>query len=132
MSMNAVLRSTLFVTATLTVAACAQSGERVFTRQNQAASALATMSMEAETRSPEKLDLIYDAESKLHDACEPLRTVASRQMTGEDVGIDTQFVALISLDRCEDETARAEGFIWTDNPAVARTYLGSKSAETTR
>jgi len=129
MTMYAVLRSTFVVSATLVVAACAQSGEQVFTRQNQAASALATMGMEAESKSPEKLDRIYAAESQLHDACEPLRTVASRQMTGEDVGIDTQLVALISMDRCETETSRVEGFIWTDNPSVARFYLGTKSAQ---
>lgn len=129
MTMYAVLRSTLVASATLAVAACSQSGERVFTRQNQAASALATMGMEAETRSPEKLDLIYAAETQLHEACEPLRTVASQRMTGEDVGIDTQFVALISLDRCETETSRVEGFIWTDNPTVARFYLGPKAGQ---
>jgi hypothetical protein len=129
MTMNAVLRSTFVFTVSLAAAACSQSGERVFTRQNQAASALATMGMEAETRSPDKLDMIYAAETKLHEACEPIQTVASRRMTGEDVGIDTQLVALISLDRCESETSRAEGFIWTDNPAVARIYLGSKTAQ---
>jgi len=129
MTMNAVLRSTFVVTVTFAAAACSQSGERVFTRQNQAASALATMGMEAETRSPDKLDRIYAAETQLHEACEPIRTVASRRMTGEDVGIDTQLVALISLDRCETETSRAEGFIWTDDPTVARIYLGSKTAQ---
>jgi hypothetical protein len=132
MTMYAVLRSTFVITAALAATACSQSGERVFTRQNQAASALATMGMEAETRSPDKLDRIYAAETQLHEACEPLRTVASRQMTGDDVGIDTQLVALISLNRCETETSRVEGFIWTDNPTVARIYLGSKTAQDAR
>jgi hypothetical protein len=124
--MNAAIRSTLATTAMLAVAACSQSGERVFTRQNQAASALATMGMEAEAASPDKLDRIYAAETQLFEACAPLRTVASRRMSGEEVGIDRHLVAFISLDQCEDETTRIEKFIWLDNPTVARVYLGSK------
>lgn len=125
---NAVIRSTLVSTAMLAVAACSQSGERVFTRQNQAASALATMGMEAETSDPDKLDRIYEAETQLFEACEPLRTVASRRMSGEVVSIDRHLVAFISLEQCEVETTRVEQFIWLDNPTVARVYLGSKAA----
>lgn len=131
MTMNTVIRATLVSAAVLAVAACAQTGERVFTRQNQAASALATLGMEAETKSPRKIDLdmIYDAEDQLHEACAPLRKVASTRMMGRDVAIDTQLVALVSLDRCETETTRVEGFIWRASPTVARTYLGPKGAQ---
>ena len=122
---KAVSRYSLALAATLAVSACAETGEKVFTRQNQAASALATMGMEAETRNPDKLNSIYAAETQLHDACEPLRSIASRRMMGETVGIDTQLVAFMSLDRCENETTRAEDFIRIDNPTVARIYLGT-------
>jgi hypothetical protein len=114
------------------VAACSNSSEKVFTRQNQAASALATMVMEAEARSPAKVDKIYEAEHDLHAACAPLREVASRRMAGESVGLDTQFVAYTSLDRCETETQRVEEFIRFDNPTVARTYLSPTYAPEAR
>jgi hypothetical protein len=104
-------------------------GEDVFTRQNQAASALATMAMDAETKDPSKADRLYKAESDLQDACGPLRDVASRQMTGEPVGFDSQFVVLVSLDRCATETRRVEDFIRLDNPSVARFYLGSDDSD---
>jgi hypothetical protein len=97
------------------VAACSNSGEKVFTRQNQAASALATMVMEAESQGPAKgaakVDQIYAAENELHAACAPLREMASRRMTGESVGFDAELIAFASLGRCESETQRVEEFI---------------------
>ena len=131
-ALNAVSRSvfaTVFIGA---VAACSNSGEKVFMRQNQAASALATMVMEAEAQSPAKVDKIYAAENELHAACAPLREMASQRMAGEWVGLDTQFVAYTSLDRCESETRRVEEFIRKDNPAVARTYLSPTYAPEAR
>lgn len=124
MTRNAVSRSFLaLVAAAALLSACGHSGETVFTRQNQAASALATMGMEAEAKNPFRLDRIYAAETQLHDACAPLRDVASRRMSGQDVGLDTQLVAFVSLDRCATETSRVETFIWQDDPTVARLYL---------
>jgi len=128
-ALNAVSRSAMAFALTLAVSACSETGEKVFTRQNQAASALATMGMEAETSNPEKLDRIYATETQLHEACEPLRSIAAQRMGGEDVGIDTQLFALISLDRCAAETARVEDYIWVDNPTVARIYLGTQSPQ---
>lgn len=122
-ALKAVSRSSLAILVLGAVAACGNSGEKVFMRQNQAATALATMVMEAETQSPAKVDKIYAAESELHAACAPLREMASQRMAGEWVGLDTQFVAYTSLDRCEAETQRIEEFIRFDNPTVARTYL---------
>ena len=124
MTRNAVSRSFLALAAAAALlSACGHSGETVFTRQNQAASALATMGMEAEAKNPLRLDRIYAAETQLHDACAPLRDVASRRMSGQDVGLDTQLVAFVSLDRCATETSRVETFIWQDDPTVARLYL---------
>ena len=125
MTRNAVSRSSLALAAAALLSACGHSGETVFTRQNQAASALATMGMEAEAKNPRRLDKIYAAETQLHEACAPLRDVASRRMTGEDVGLDTQLVAFVSLDRCATETTRVETFIWQDDPSIARLYLTS-------
>ncbi len=122
-------RSTITVMITALIAGCSSMGEEIYTRQNQAASALATMEMEAEAKDPGKADRIYKAESDLHDACAPLREAASRRMTGESVGIDSQFVVLVSLDRCADETQRAEDFIRLDNPSLARFYLGSGNGD---
>ena len=83
-------RSTITVMITALIAGCSSMGEEIYTRQNQAASALATMEMEAEAKDPGKADRIYKAELDLHEACAPLREVASRRMTGESVGIDSQ------------------------------------------
>jgi len=129
MTRNAVSRSFLALAATALLGACGHSGETVFTRQNQAASALATMGMEAESKNPVKLDMIYAAETQLHEACAPLRDVASRRMGGEHVGLDTELVAFVSLDRCATETTRVESFIWHDSPAVARFYLSSRGTQ---
>lgn len=129
-ALNAVSRSTLAIAAIAAIgalAACSNSGEQIFTRQNQAATALATMVMDAEAKgapqSAAKIDRIYAAESDLHEACAPLREMASQRMSGETVGFDAELIALVSLDRCEAETRRVEDFIRTDNPAVARAYL---------
>ena len=111
--------------AGLFLGACVHDGERVFARQSKAASALATMSMEAEAANSKKVDTFYAAEDKLHAACAPLRTVASRRMSGETVGLDSELAAMMSLDRCSVETQRAEKLIWVDDPAVARVFLGS-------
>lgn len=121
-ALKAVSRTAFAMALALAATACSQ-GEHVFTRQNQAASALATMGMEAEAKNDVKLDLIYDAETQLHEACAPLRDVASRRMSGEDVGLDIQLVALVSLNRCETETQRVESFIWSGDPNVAKFYL---------
>ena len=126
-ALNAVSRPLFAMVVIGAIAGCSNSGEKVFTRQNQAASALATMVMEAEAQSPTqsagKVDQIYAAENQLQDACAPLREMASRRMTGETVGFDTELVAFVTLDRCESETRRVEEFIRKDNPAIARTYL---------
>ncbi len=124
-ALNTASRSTITMMITALIAGCSSMGEQVYTRQNQAASALATMEMEAETKDPGKADRISKAESDLHEACAPLRDVASRQMTGESVGIDSKLVVLVSLDRCASETRRAEDFIRLDNPSLANFYLGS-------
>ena len=135
-ALNAVSRPLFAMVVIGAVAGCSNSGEKVFTRQNQAASALATMVMEAEAQSsPQstaKVDRIYAAETQLHAACAPLREMASRRMTGETVGFDTELVAFVSLDRCETETRRVEEFIRKDNPAVARTYLSPTYAPEAR
>ena len=123
---KAVFRSVLVAaTAGVILGACTHSGERVFARQSKAASALATMSMEAEANNSKKIDLIYAAEDSLHEACAPLRSVASRRMSGETVGIDSELVAFMSIDRCSVETQRVEKLIWLDDPAVAKVFLGS-------
>lgn len=111
--------------AGLFLGACVHDGERVFARQSKAASALATMSMEAEANNSKKVDMFYAAEDKLDAACAPLRTVASRRMSGETVGLDSELAAMMSLDRCSVETRRAETLIWVDDPTVARVFLGS-------
>lgn len=123
---NTVIRIVSAAVVVTALAACSQ-GERVFTRQNQAASALATMGMEAEASNALNLDLIYAAEEQLFDACAPLRDVAARRMSGEDVGLDSELVAFVSMTRCETETKRAETFIRTGDPNVAGFYLQSVS-----
>jgi hypothetical protein len=128
-ALNTASRSAVTMIVTALIAGCSSMGEEVFTRQNQASSALATMVMEAEMKDPGKADLLYKAEADLHDACAPIRDAAARQMTGEPVGFDSKLVVFISLDRCATETQRVEEFIRLDSPSVARFYLGSENAE---
>ena len=128
-ALKAVSRTAFAMALALAAGACSQ-GEQVFTRQNQAASALATMGMEAETKNAVSLDLIYAAETDLHEACAPLRHVAAQRMSGEDVGLDTQLVALVSMSRCETETRRVESFIWSGDPNIAKFYLAPVSTQT--
>jgi hypothetical protein len=120
--MYAVSRSTFAILLGVAVVSCG-TGEQVFTRQNQAASALATMVMEAEAKSPTAAESLYEAESQLHEACAPLGEIASRRMGGETVGLDSHLIALVSLDRCESETTRIENFILLGNPLVARSLM---------
>lgn len=124
---HAIARVTLLLVVTAVVSACANYTESVFTRQNRAAAALATMGIEAEALGSNKLDMIYAAETLLHEACAPLRDVASRRMNGEVVGVNSELLAMFTLDRCATETNRVESFIWLEAPPIARFYLGPKS-----
>lgn len=105
---------------------CTQSerGELVFTRQNQAANALATIIMEAEAQKSATAERLYDAESQLDDACSALREAATLKMSGQSVGLESEILILISLDYCAAETKRIERLIRRSDPAVARFYLG--------
>ena len=123
-ALSTVSRTTITIMGTALLAACSSTGEQVFTRQNQAASALATMVMEAEAQNPTQVDKLYAAEAQLHEACAPLRDMASRRMAGEQVGFDSKLVVFASLDRCASETKKVEEFIWLDNPSFARTHFG--------
>lgn len=126
--LHAIARNASLFAMTAVVSACAFSAETVFTRQNQASAALGTMGIEAEAQNSIKLDMIYAAETQLHEACAPLRNVASRRMSGEVVGADAELLAMFTLDRCATETDRVETLIWLEAPKLARFYLGSKSA----
>lgn len=119
---------TVGISATVLLSGCTHSGEMVFSRQNKVASALATMSMEAEAKNSPNIEMIYAAEDQLHAACAPLRDVASQRMSGETVAMDAELVAFISLDRCSVETRRVESLILNGDPAVARIYLGNAAA----
>ena len=123
-SLHAFARYAHLLVVTFMVSACASSIETVFAHQNQAAAALATMAIESEAQNSIKLDTIYAAETQLHDACAPLRTVASRRINGEVAGIKSELLAMFSLDRCATETDQIERFIWLEAPPIARLYLG--------
>jgi hypothetical protein len=122
--LHSTARNALLLGVTATVSACAYSTEAVFTRQNQAAAALAMMGIEAEAQKLVKLDMIYAAETQLHEACAPLRSVASRRMNGEAVGIGSELQAMLTLGRCATRTDEVESFIRLEAPPVARLYLG--------
>lgn len=108
------------------LAGCAQSdrGERIFTRQNRAAAALATVILEVEKKTPHRTEPLYDSESRLDEACAGLREAALRMMNGEPVGPRSKMRALASLDECAAETKRIERLVRRANPEVARFYLG--------
>lgn len=103
--------------------ACSNSPEAVFERQNQAAATLARMTMEADPQQTATLDRIYAAESRLHDACAPIRHVASSRMNGVSATAESEVQALTSLERCERETQRAEAFIRQEAPNSAQLNL---------
>lgn len=126
--LHSTARNALLLGVTATVSACAYSTEAVFTRQNQAAAALAMMGIEAEAQKLVKLDMIYAMETQLHEACAPLRTVASRRINGEVVGIGSELRAMFALGRCATRTDEVESFIRLEAPPVARLYLGPKPA----
>ncbi len=127
--LNTMARNAVLLGVTATVSACFHSTETVFTRQNQAAAALAMMGIEAEAQNLANLDMIYAAETQLHEACAPLRTVALRQINGEAAGIGPALRAMFTLDRCATKTDEVESFIRLEAPPIARLYLGPKSAE---
>jgi hypothetical protein len=81
------------------LSACSYATETVFTRQNQAAAALAMTVMEAERRDPGETDVIYSAEEDPNDACASRQDVASRRMLDEPADIESAFLALLSLSR---------------------------------
>lgn len=126
--LHAMARNALLLGVAATVSACAYSIENVFTRQNQAAAALAMMGIEAEAQNLPKLDMIYAAEAQLHEACAPLRTIALRRINGESTGIDSELLAMFTLGRCTTKTDEVESFIRLEAPPIARLYLGPKSA----
>jgi hypothetical protein len=109
------------------LSACSNSAEIIFTRQNQAAAALATMVMEAEQQASSEVDVIYSAEAGLDDACTSLRHVASRRMRGESVSMISELLALFSLSHCQSRTEQIEKFIWRKAPPIARFYFGPVS-----
>ena len=113
----------IFFTA---LAGCSHSehGEHVFTRQNQAASALATVIMEAEARESATVERLHDAESQLDDACRALREAAMQKMSGNSTGLESEILILISLDHCAAETKRIERLVRRSDPEIARFYLG--------
>jgi uncharacterized protein YfcZ (UPF0381/DUF406 family) len=115
----------IFIAAVLS--ACSHSTEMVFTRQNQAAAALATMAMEAELQNSSEIYVIYSAEADLDEACALLRDIAFRRMRGEPVGIDSELLALWSLSHCQSKTEQIEKFIWLEAPLIARFYFGPVS-----
>ena len=115
------------------IAGCVHSerGESVFIEQNKAAAALGTMLMDAEMQNPSKADRLYDAESTLASACEPLRKAAQQKMAGKDIGFELRHLIFNSLDQCAAETKRVEKLVWETDPAVGRFYLTRISAGTT-
>lgn len=116
-------RNAFLLVMTSMVSGCAGSIESIFAHQNRTAAALGTMAIEAEAQNPLKLDTIYAAETRLHDACAPLRNVAARRINGDAVGIGSELIAIFSLDRCATETDQLESFIRLEAPPVARLYL---------
>jgi len=121
--MKHVVMAVIFFTV---LAGCSQSerGELVFTRQNQAASALATVVFDTEARNSGTTKRLYDAETQLDDACRPLREAASLKMSGKPVGFESEVKIFISLDQCAAETKRIENLVRRIDPEVANFYLG--------
>jgi uncharacterized protein YfcZ (UPF0381/DUF406 family) len=108
------------------IAGCSASerGEYVFTRQNQAASALAMIAMDAEMRGSSEIKDIYATETKLDKACALLTEAATQKMSGETMPIDFELMVWNSLDDCATETKNTEQFVWRANAEVAKFYLG--------
>ena len=121
------VRPAMAVIFVIALAGCSQTerGEKVFARQNQAASALATVIMESDARETASVDRLHDAESELHEACSALREAALLKMKGKSTGLGSEILILISLDHCAAETSRIEQLVRRTDPEVARFYLGA-------
>lgn len=120
-------RSAMAVIFFTALVGCSQTerGEQVFARQNQAASALATVIMESDERQAATVNRLHVAESQLHDACSALREAALLKMSGKTTGLESEILILMSLDHCAAETKRIERLVRRTDPEVARFYLGA-------
>jgi hypothetical protein len=74
--LRGIARNAFLLVMTSAISACAGFIESVFAQQNRTAAALATMTIEAETQNPIRLERIDAAEAQLQEACAPLRHVA--------------------------------------------------------
>ena len=99
-------------------------GDQIFLQQHQASVALTQAVMAAEYDNPDAVDLLYDGEMALNEACGPLQAVAYRRSNEETVYPWHHLEAYGSLDDCSDQIQAVEDLLWRVDPETADHYLG--------
>jgi hypothetical protein len=99
-------------------------GDRIFLQQHQATVALTQAVMAAEYDNPDAVDVLYDGEMALNQACGPLQAVAYRKSNDETVYPWHHMAAYDSLDDCNAQIEAVEDLLWRVDPETAGHYLG--------
>ena len=114
----------LAVAVSLGGCASMTGGEQVFLEQHQASVALTQAVMAAEYDNPDAVDVLYDGEMALNQACGPLQAVAYRKSNDETVYPWHHMAAYDSLEACTAQIEAVEDLLWRVDPETAGHYLG--------
>ena len=116
--------ASLAVAVALGGCASITGGEQVFLQQHQASVALTQAVMAAEYENPDTVDVLYDGELALNQACGPLQAVAYRKSNDATVYPWHHMAAYDSLDDCMAQIEAVEDLLWRVDPETAGHYLG--------
>lgn len=117
------VRFALLVAMALTGCASMRQGDQIFLQQNRASTALTQALLVAEAENPDTLDLLYDNEAALNEACAALQEVAYRRMQEEPVAPWLKFAAFGDLEGCATQSRAIEELLWEIDPETATHYL---------
>ena len=109
----------------LSLGGCAAmtEGDEVFLQQHRATVALTQAVMAAEFENPDAVDVLYEGEAALNDACAPLQSVAYRRSNNESVYPWHKMAAYESLEACMVQIHVIEDLLWRVDPETAEHYL---------
>lgn len=114
----------LAMAASLGGCASMTGGDQIFMQQHQASVALTQAVMAAEYDNPDAVDVLYDGEMALNQACGPLQAVAYRKSNDETVYPWHHMAAYDSLEDCNAQIEAVEDLLWRVDPETAGHYLG--------
>ncbi len=99
-------------------------GDQIFLQQHQASVALTQAVIAAEYDNPDAVDVLYEGELALNQACGPLQAVAYRKTNDETVYPWHHMAAYGSLEDCTAQIQAVEDLLWRVDPETAGHYLG--------